>query len=134
MLCHALAGYSLTHTSSVVGRNLVSNVTTTHVASNGVGTNLTASTYTQSTFVYVCEVRNCDYDIKQLLTVLSLNHIVSCTCWIFSYPCKFCCQKRFGIRGNNYTHSFHWCWYNSDCNHLYSEHIHLCLCDMKMHS
>ena len=56
MLCHSLAGYSLTHASSVVGRDLVSKETTAHVASNGVGTNLIASTYTLSTFIYVCEV------------------------------------------------------------------------------
>ena len=56
MLCHALAGYSLTHASSVVGRYLVSKVTTAHIASNGVGTNLIASTYTESTLIAVCEV------------------------------------------------------------------------------
>ena len=51
---HALAGYSLTHTSSVVGRDLESKVTTAHIASIGVDTNLIASTYTQSTFINVC--------------------------------------------------------------------------------
>ena len=56
MLCHSLAGYSLTHASSVVGRDLESKETTAHIASNGVGTNLIASTYTLSTFIYVCEV------------------------------------------------------------------------------
>ena len=38
--------YSLTHTSPVVGRDLISNITTAHIASIGVGTMLIASTYT----------------------------------------------------------------------------------------
>ena len=53
--------------------------------------------------------------------------IVSCPDWIFSYPHKFCCSKRFGIQGSSCTHSFHWCWYNSDCIHLHPERIHQCL-------
>ena len=56
MLCHSLAGYFLTHASSAVGRDLESKVTTAHIASNGVGANLTASTYTQSTFIIICVV------------------------------------------------------------------------------
>ena len=44
----------LTHTSSVVERDLVPRVTTAHITSIGVGTILIASTYTQSTFIYVC--------------------------------------------------------------------------------
>ena len=56
MLCHSLVGYSLTHASSAVGRDLESKVTTAHIASNGVGANLIASTYTQSTFIAVCVV------------------------------------------------------------------------------
>ena len=51
----------LTHTSSVVGRDLVSKVATAHIASIGVGTILIASTYTQSTFISVCVVRSCGY-------------------------------------------------------------------------
>ena len=56
---YLLLEYFLTHTSSVVGRDLVSKVATAHIASIGVGTILTASTYTQSTFIYVCVVGSC---------------------------------------------------------------------------
>ena len=55
--------YSLTHTSPVVGRDLISNIATAHIASIGVGTILTASTYTQSTFISVCVVGSCTYEI-----------------------------------------------------------------------
>ena len=48
--------YSRTHTSPVVGRDLVSKVATAHIASIVVGTILIASTYTQSTFINVCVV------------------------------------------------------------------------------
>ena len=122
--------YSLTHTSPVVGRDLVSKVATTHIASIGVGTILIASMNTQSTFIYVCVVGSCTFEITctfKLLILLSI--VVLCTDRIFSYPHKFCCWKRFGIQCSNCTHSFHSCWYNSDCIHLYPEHIHhVCLC------
>ena len=53
---------SRTHTSPVVGRDLVSKVATAHIASIGVGTILIASTYTQSTFINVCAVGSCIYE------------------------------------------------------------------------
>ena len=58
--------------------------------------------------------------------------IVSNMACILSYPHKFCCWKRFGIQGSNCTHSFQWCWYNTDYIYLYPEHIHLCLCGGKL--
>ena len=60
--------------------------------------------------------------------VVDFKQIVSNMACILSYPHMFCCWKRFGIQHSNCTHSFHWCWYNTDCIHLYPEHIHLCLC------
>ena len=48
----------LTHTSTVIGRDLVSNVATAHITSIGVGTILIASTYTPSTFIYICIAGN----------------------------------------------------------------------------
>ena len=59
---------------------------------------------------------------------MDIKQIVSNMACILSYPHMFCCWKRFGIQHSNCTHSFHWCWYNTDCIHLYPEHIHLCLC------
>ena len=53
---HSVMHNSLTHTSPVVGRDLISNITTAHIVSIGVGTILIASTYTQGTFIYVCVV------------------------------------------------------------------------------
>ena len=54
--------YTLTHTSPVVGRVLISNITTAHIASIGVGTMLIASTYTRSTFISVCVVGSCTHE------------------------------------------------------------------------
>ena len=54
--------HSLTHTSPVVGRDMISNIATAHIASIGVGTILIASTYTQSTFINVCAVGSCIYE------------------------------------------------------------------------
>ena len=49
-----LIAYSLTHTRSAVERDLVSKVATTHITSNDIVANLIASTYTQSTVIYIC--------------------------------------------------------------------------------
>ena len=68
LLCCTLTVYLLTHTCSVVGGDLISYIATAHIAFIGVGTILIASTYTQSTFIYVCVVGNCGYYIN------SFNH------------------------------------------------------------
>ena len=109
------------------------NIATTHIASIGVGTILIASTYTQSTFNNVCGV-----EVAYTRTFVNNNTVSLChahTGYKFSYSHKSdCCWKKFGIQGNNCTYSFHWCWYNTDCIHLYPEHIHLCQCGVKLYT
>ena len=98
--------YLLTHTCFVVGRDLVSKVTSAHIASIVVGTILITSTNTQSTFIYVCVVGSCAYDNTLVLKPLKFS-VLLCHALSYSHNCKFCCWKRLGIQGNNYTHNVH---------------------------
>ena len=71
---HSVMHSSLTHTSSVVRRDLISNIATAHIASIGVGTILIASIYTQSTFIYVCVVGSCAYETTCTCKIFVINH------------------------------------------------------------